>query len=215
MKQNKIEIILIEDNSLFRTTLFDFINKTEGMICIASYLSCEDALHEIYKNMLYPDIVLLDIGLPGMSGVEGIAHLKKIIPNSKIIILTIQDDDQNVFNAICSGASGYLLKDSTSEKILESVEEVLNGGAPMNSSIAAKVLKMFKEFVPVKGDYNLTQREKEILKLLVEGLSKKQIAEKLFLSFHTIDSHIRNIYDKLEVHSGSSAVVKAVKENLI
>lgn len=215
MKQNKIEIILIEDNSLFRTTLFDFINKTEGMICIASYLSCEDALHEIYKNMLYPDIVLLDIGLPGMSGVEGIAHLKKIIPNSKIIILTIQDDDQNVFNAICSGASGYLLKDSTSEKILESVEEVLNGGAPMNSSIAAKVLKMFKEFVPVKGDYNLTQREKEILKLLVEGLSKKQIAEKLFLSFHTIDSHIRNIYEKLEVHSGSSAVVKAVKENLI
>ncbi|MGE5811446.1 MAG: response regulator [Ignavibacteria bacterium] len=212
---NKIEIVLIEDNNLFRTTLSDFINKTNEMTCIASYISCEDALHAIEKNMIYPDIILLDIGLPGMSGAEGINLFKKIIPNSKIIMLTIQDDDENVFNAICSGASGYLLKDSTSERILESVKEVLNGGAPMNSSIAAKVLKMFKEFVPVKGDYNLTQREKEILKLLVEGLSKKQIAEKLFLSFHTIDSHIRNIYDKLEVHSGSSAVVKAVKENLI
>jgi DNA-binding NarL/FixJ family response regulator len=150
-----------------------------------------------------------------MSGVEGIAHFKKIIPDSKIIMLTIQDDDESVFNAVCSGACGYLLKDATSEKILESVKEVLNGGAPMNSSIAAKVLKMFKEFVPVKGDYNLTQREKEILKLLVEGFNKKQIADKIFLSYHTIDSHIRNIYEKLEVHSGSSAAAKAVKENLI
>jgi len=215
MNRNKIEVILIEDNNLFRTAFSDFINKSQEIICIASYSSCEDALSEINKKLLYPDIILLDIGLPGMNGIEGINHFKNIIPDSKIIMLTIQDDDENVFNAICNGAAGYLLKDSTSERILESVKEVLNGGAPMNSSIAAKVLKMFKEFIPVKGDYNLTQREKEILKLLVEGLSKRQIAEKLFLSFHTIDSHIRNLYNKLEVHSGSSAVVKAVKENLI
>lgn len=215
MPDNKIEILLIEDNNLFRKTLTDFINQSNEMICRYSFLSCEEALEKIAHDELLPDIVLLDIGLPGMDGVEGISHLKKLIPASKIVMLTIRDDDESIFKAVCNGASGYLLKDSTSERILESVKEVLGGGAPMNSSIAARVLKMFKEFIPVHGDYNLTHREKEILKLLVEGLSKKQLAEKLFLSYHTVDAHIRNIYNKLEVHSNRSAVAKALKENLI
>lgn len=211
----KIDIIVIEDNNLFRKTLTDFINQSDEMRSSHSYVSCEDALKEIGSENLEPDIILLDIGLPGMSGVEGIPHFRKITPLSKIVMLTIQDDDESVFNAICNGASGYLLKDSTSTNIIDSVKEVLNGGAPMNSSIAAKVLRMFRDFVPAQKEYNLSPREKEILKFLVDGLSKKQIAEKLFLSYHTIDSHIRKIYEKLEVHSGSSAVAKALKENLI
>jgi len=210
-----IEVTVIEDNHLFRKTLADFINQSSEMRCKYNFTSCEDALKKMKTKSFEPDIILLDIGLPGINGVEGISHFKKFSPRSKIIMLTVQDDDDNVFNAICNGASGYLLKDLTSEKIVESVREVLNGGAPMNSSIAAKVLKLFRNYLPEKGDYNLTCREREILKLLIEGLSKKQIADKIFLSYHTIDSHVRNIYDKLEVHSSSSAVAKALKENLI
>ena len=215
ISKKKIELIIIEDNTLFRKTLTDFINLSNEMNCSYSFVSCEDALAVMEQEALDPDIILLDIGLPGMTGIEGIVHLKNVSPSSKVIILTIRDDDESIFKAICSGASGYLLKDSTSDKILEAVREVLNGGAPMNSSIAARVLKMFKDFAPGQGDYSLTKREKEILKLLVDGLSKNNIAEKLFLSYHTVDAHIRKIYEKLEVHSASSAVAKALKENLI
>jgi DNA-binding NarL/FixJ family response regulator len=213
--KKKIEIIIIEDNTLFRKTLADFINHSDEMNCAYSFVSCEDAFNSIEQYSLDPDIILLDIGLPGISGIEGIGHLKNLSPSAKVIILTIRDDDESIFKAICSGASGYMLKDSTSEMILEAVREVLNGGAPMNSSIAARVLKMFKDLAPGQGDYSLTKREKEILKLLVEGLSKNNIAEKLFISYHTVDGHIRKIYEKLEVHSASRAVAKALKENLI
>jgi len=167
------------------------------------------------NDELDPEIILLDIGLPGMNGIEGIQHFKKISPSAKIIMLTIQDDDESIFKSICNGASGYLLKDSSSDKILEAVKEVLGGGAPMNSSIAFKVLEMFKNFIPAKNDYNLSPRETEILQLLVEGFTKKNIAGKLIISYHTVDSHLRKIYEKLEVHSASSAVAKALKENLI
>jgi DNA-binding NarL/FixJ family response regulator len=211
----QIEVVIIEDNDLFRKTLTDFINQSDEMKCFRSYASCEEALKNIEEKELEPDIILLDIGLPGMNGLEGISYLRKITPLSKIIMLTIHDDDESVFQAICRGASGYLLKDSASEEIIGSLKEVVRGGAPMNSSIAAKVINMFRTYVPLRKDYNLSDREKEILKFLVDGLSKKQIAEKLFLSYHTIDSHIRKIYDKLEVHSGSRAVAKALKENLI
>jgi DNA-binding NarL/FixJ family response regulator len=211
----KIQTIVIEDNSLFRKTLTGFINQSPELVCSHNFSSCEDALETMERESIDPDIIFLDIGLPGMNGIEGISHLRNTAPSAKIIILTIRDDDETIFKAICSGASGYLLKDSTSEKILDSIKEVLNGGAPMNSSIAARVLKMFKEFVPAQGDYSLTKREKEILKLLVDGLSKNIIAEKLFLSYHTVDGHIRKIYEKLEVHSASGAVAKALKENLI
>jgi DNA-binding NarL/FixJ family response regulator len=144
-----------------------------------------------------------------------IPELRKLSPTSKIIIITVHDDDENVFNAICAGASGYLLKDLSSEKILASIIEVMNGGAPMNSHIAKKVLNMFRDQNVKSNGYSLSEREKEILSLLVEGLSKKQIAEKIFLSHHTVDSHLRNIYAKLEVHSRSSAISKAIKEKLL
>ncbi len=215
MKSSEIEILLVEDNELFRESLVSFINQTDEMTCNYSFPNVEDALQKIEQLLLTPDVILLDIGLPGMSGVEGIKYFYKLLPDLKIIMITIQDGDESIFSAICSGASGYLLKDSSGDKIISSIKEVLNGGAPMNSSIASKVLKMFKNFTPDKNDYQLTEREVEILKLLTEGLSKKQIAGRLFISHHTVDSHIRNIYEKLEVHSSCGAVAKAIKEKLI
>jgi DNA-binding NarL/FixJ family response regulator len=210
-----VEILLIEDNKIFRKTLGDIINKSGKMICQHAYGSCEDALQAIEEEDLAPAVILLDIGLPGMNGVQGIPHLKKMIPGAKIIILTIHDDDDNVFNAICAGADGYLLKDSSSEKIVEQISEVQSGGAPMNAHIASKILDMFKKMAPSQGEYHLTNREREILKYLVDGLAKKEISDKLFISYHTVDNHVRNIYEKLEVHSSSSAVAKALKENLL
>jgi DNA-binding NarL/FixJ family response regulator len=212
---NRIDVIIIEDNELLRDSLKEAINKSSEINCNYTFSSGEAALDFIVKEELVPDIILLDIGLPGMSGIELIPELRKLSPSSKIIIITVHDDDENVFNAICAGAAGYLLKDMSSDKIITSISEVMNGGAPMNSYIAKKVLNMFRDQNVKSNGYDLSEREKEILKLLIEGLSKKQIAEKIFLSYHTVDSHIRNIYVKLEVHTRGSAVSKAIKEKLL
>ncbi len=212
---NKIDVIVIEDNELFRESLKEAINKSSNIHCDYSFSSGEAALDLIERKELVPNIILLDIGLPGMSGIELIPKLKKLSPSSKIIIITVHDDDENIFKAICSGAAGYLLKDLSSDKIVDSINEVMTGGAPMNSHIAKKVLNMFRDQNLKSDGYALSEREKEILSLLVEGLSKKQIAEKIFLSHHTVDSHLRNIYAKLEVHSRSSAISKAIKEKII
>ncbi len=215
MKNSIIDIIVVEDNNLFRESLCNFINQTGDMVCNNSFTNCEDAIGSILKFNLDPNVILLDIGLPGMSGVDGIPIFNKIVPTAKIIIQTIHDDDENIFTAICNGASGYLLKDSSPDIIISSIKEVLIGGASINSSIANKVLKMFRDFVPVHQDYQLSEREIEILKILAEGLSKKQIAERLFISHHTVDSHIRKIYDKLGVHTSCAAVAKVIKEKII
>jgi DNA-binding NarL/FixJ family response regulator len=212
---NRIDVIIIEDNELLRDSLKEAINKSSDINCNYTFSSGEAALDFIEKEELVPDIILLDIGLPGMNGIELIPELKRLTPSSKIIIITVHDDDENVFNAICAGASGYLLKDLSSDKIVASINEVMNGGAPMNSHIAKKVLNMFRSQNIKSDGYDLSEREKEILSLLVEGLSKKQIAEKKFLSHHTVDSHIRNIYVKLEVHTRGSAVSKAIREKLL
>jgi len=212
---NKTDVIIIEDNELLRDSLKEAINKSSSINCSNAFGSGEAALEFIESEELVPDIILLDIGLPGMSGIELIPELKKLSPSSKIIIITIHDDDENVFNAICAGASGYLFKDLSSEEIVTSISEVMNGGAPMNSHIAKKVLNMFRDQNIKSEGYDLSEREKEILSLLVDGLSKKQIAENIFLSHHTVDSHIRNIYTKLEVHSRSRAISKAIKEKLL
>jgi DNA-binding NarL/FixJ family response regulator len=212
---NKTDVIIIEDNELLRDSLKEAINKSSNIDCKNVFGSGEAALDFIEKEELVPDIILLDIGLPGMNGIELIPELRKLTPSSKIIIITVHDDDENVFNAICAGASGYLLKDLSSEKIVASINEVMNGGAPMNSHIAKKVLNMFRDQNVKSNGYSLSEREKEILSLLVDGLSKKQIAEKIFLSHHTVDSHLRNIYAKLEVHSRSSAISKAIREKLL
>lgn len=212
---NRIDVIIIEDNELLRDSLKEAINKSSDINCNYTFSSGEAALDIIQKEELVPEIILLDIGLPGMNGIELIPELKRLTPSSKIIIITIHDDDENIFNAICAGAAGYLLKDLSAEKIVNSINEVMNGGAPMNVHIAKKVLNMFRDQNVKSNGYGLSEREKEILKLLIEGLSKKQIAEKIFLSYHTVDSHIRNIYVKLEVHTRGSAVSKAIREKLL
>ena len=211
---NTITLWVVEDDDLFRNSLTDLLNGTGGMRCEHALRSCEEAFKLLEKEYA-PEVVLMDIGLPGVSGIEGVKRIKAVSPATDLIMLTIHEEDQNVFNAICAGASGYLLKSNPSGEIIRAINEVLAGGAPMNAQIARKVLTMFAGIAAPKAEYGLTDREKEILKLTTDGLTKKAIAERLFLSYFTIDTHLKNIYTKLQVHSRGGAVAKALKENLL
>ncbi len=211
---DKITIWLIEDNLRFRHTLAELINNAEGIQCTSSFDSCEEALAELQHSDA-PRVILMDIGLPGMSGIEGVRRIKKVTPTTDVVILTVYDDDDKVFEAVCAGASGYLLKDASVDSILVAIREVAQGGAPMNAHIARRMINMFTGLAAPRGDYGLTDREREILHLLTDGLTKRQIADKLFLSFFTIDTHVRNIYAKLHVHSRSGVVAKVLKERLL
>lgn len=208
-----IHIWLIEDNDSYRDALARVINGSNGLHCSRAFSSCEAALHSM-KAEPAPQVILLDVGLPGMSGIEGIKHLKLNAATIHVIMLTMFDDHDKVFQSICAGASGYLLKTSPPAEITEGIREVLAGGAPMNARIARSVLEMFAKLAAPKGDYGLTARENEVLELMVRGLIKKEIADRLSLSYHTIDSHLRNIYQKLHVHTRTGAVAKAIKERL-
>ena len=211
---NTIALWVVEDDDLFRNSLADLLNGTGGMRCEHALRSCEEVFKLLEKEFA-PEVVLMDIGLPGVSGIEGVKRIKAVSPATDLIMLTIHEEDQKVFDAICAGASGYLLKSSPSAEIVRAVNEVLAGGAPMNAQIARKVLTMFAGIAAPKAEYGLTEREKEILKLTTDGLTKKAIADRLFLSFFTIDTHLKNIYTKLQVHSRGGAVAKALKENLL
>jgi len=212
--EQDIAIWLVEDNERFRTGIKNLIDETDGMSCVLATQSCEDALAHLESDAA-PDIVLMDIGLPGMDGIEGIKRVKSIAPSIQVIMLTVFDDNEKIFRAICAGASGYLLKSSPPDKIIESLKEILTGGAPINAQIAKKMLEMFTHAVVPKAEYDITRAEKEILHHLVEGEPKKQIAHRLGVSFYTVDTHLRNIYTKLQVHSRSGAVAKALKEKLL
>jgi len=215
MNNNSENVIIwiIEDNDYYRSTIEDVINNNSRFKCKGSYSSCEQAITALKTEPL-PDVILLDIGLPGMNGIEGISYLKSISPNSAIIIQTVHDDNENVFNSLAAGASGYILKISSKEKIIESIEEVINGGAPMNVKIARKVLDVFTRWHIPQQKYQLTERENEVLHYLIDGKTKKQIAEAMFLSYHTVDNHIRNVYSKLHVHTRTEAVAKVLKEKI-
>ena len=209
-----LRVVLIEDLREVREGLSALINGTTGYACIAAYGSMELALARIERDS--PDAILTDLGLPGMSGVEGIERLRRIFPNVPILALTIFDNDREIFNALCNGANGYLLKNTPPARLLEALQEAVNGGSPMSPAVAARVVRLFREFRPPEhADYQLTPQEMELLKLLVEGHHKKTAAKEMKISFHTVSFHLKNIYEKLQVHSKSEAVAKALRERLV
>lgn len=209
-----MRVVLIEDLREVREGLSALINGTTGYACVAAYGSMELALARIERDS--PDAILTDLGLPGMSGVEGIERLRRIFPNVPILALTIFDNDREIFNALCNGANGYLLKNTPPARLLEALQEAVNGGSPMSPAVAARVVRLFREFRPPEhADYQLTPQEMELLKLLVEGHHKKTAAKEMKISFHTVSFHLKNIYEKLQVHSKSEAVAKALRERLV
>lgn len=213
LNEAKISVWLVEDNHTFRNTVARVVNQAENLECPHHFSNAEEALNMFSAGQV-PDVVLVDVELPGMNGVDAVRRIKAISPATRIIMLTVFDDHDKIFRAICAGASGYLLKTSAIEKILESIKDVYAGGAPMTPKVAHSVLDMFSRMGVPHQDYGLTSREQRILELMTEGLLKKEIAEKLDLSYHTVDTHLRNIYTKLHVHTRSGAVAKALKERL-
>ncbi|MGD1044453.1 MAG: response regulator transcription factor [Bacteroidota bacterium] len=209
----RAEIWIVEDNLFFQKCLMELINHETDLVCNQSFNSCEKALQHLELGM-HPSIILLDIGLPGMSGLEGIQKFKQLAPSTQIIIITVHEDSDSIFQAICAGAAGYLLKNSPGEKIIEAIHDVQNGGSPINAQIARKVLTAFAALNLPSPDCGLTKREREILLQMINGLTKKEIGEKLSLSHHTIDTHVRKIYDRLHVNKRSSAVAKALRQRI-
>ena len=209
-----IKTAVVEDMKDIREGLTTLINFTNGFRCTGSYRSMEEALARLDADV--PDVLLSDIGLPGMSGIEGIRIIKERFPQMQIIMLTVYDDDDRIFDALCAGASGYLLKRTPPAKLLESIREAMSGGAPVSPEVASRVIRFFREFHnPEREDYQLTPHEIRLLKLLTEGYNYQTAAEKLGVSYNTIKFHVRNIFDKLQVHSKSEAVVKAMRDRLV
>lgn len=208
-----INVAIIEDHEEFRKSIYYILQLTEGFDCSGEYSSVEQALKEIKEA----DVILLDINLPGMSGIEGISKLKEILPDVKIIMLTVFDDNKNVFNAILQGADGYLLKKTLPLRLLQGIEDAAQGGSPITPYIAKQVLQFYKSNAAPHTKINspLSEREREILTLIVVGLDNTDISERLFISLQTVRNHIRHIYDKLHVHTKTQAVVKAIQEKIV
>lgn len=205
---------LIEDHALLREGLESVLDAAEGLSCPVAVDSVEAALEALEAGHV-PDIVLTDIGLPGMSGIDGARRIRERVPAARIVMLTVHEEDDKVVQAICAGASGYLLKPTSPERVVSAVRDVRDGAAPINGYIAGKVLGMFARLAAPGPDYGLTPREKEVLSLLVDGLTMKETADRLDVSYHTVDAHIRKVYDKLHVRSRGGAVAKALRERIV
>jgi DNA-binding NarL/FixJ family response regulator len=213
-----IRVTIFEDNNSLRNGLYQLINGSEGFECTGAFEDCRDLLKNIHDTK--PDVVLMDIEMPGISGIEAVKMLRGKYPEMKILMQTIFEDSEKIFQSILAGASGYILKNTSPARILDFIRETHEGGAPMSPSVATKVLKMIGQESPVvkvkKTDtFNLSGREKEILSCLVKGMSYKLIAEACFISIDTVRGHIRNIYEKLHVHSKGEAVATAIKSNIV
>jgi len=211
-----IKVAIIEDNTTIREGLAALINGTPDYSCVGSYPDCESFLQKLPQ--LDTNIVLMDIGLPGMSGIEGITRAKKIKPYLNILMLTVYEDSQSIFKALCTGASGYLVKKTPPSRLLDAIKDAYEGGAPMSSLIARQVITLFQRTVTpqnVEEDLVLSTREKEVLTSLADGNNYQNIADRLFISVDTVRHHIRNIYRKLHVHSQSEAVAKAIRKGII
>jgi len=209
-----IKILIYEDNPQLREGLTMLIDGTEGFSVLAAYKNCDNVVNEV--NAWKPDVILMDIDMPGTNGIDGLKKIREHNVDVKILMLTVFDDNKNVFQAISNGANGYILKKTPPSKLLEYIAEAQTGGAPMTASIATQVLKMFSSMNSEKGtDYNLSDREKQVLQLLVDGFSYKMIAAEMFIAIDTVRSHIKKIYEKLHVNSKSEAVAKAFKDKIV
>jgi DNA-binding NarL/FixJ family response regulator len=209
-----IKVAIFDDHQHRREALKLMISLNKELACIGDYEDCSNLVADLSGNT--PDVVLMDIHMPGVDGIKGVRLLRKHFPKTYIIMQTVFEDDDNLFNSIVAGAHGYLLKNTTGDKIVEAIIEVVNGGAPMTPSIARRVLNYFsKKPAGGKEEYNLSARETEILEWLVKGYSQKMVAAELHLSKHTINNHIKNIYQKLHVHSVSEAVATAIQKRII
>ncbi len=209
-----IRVVIYEDNPQFREGLTMLINGSDGFSVLASYKNCNNVAEEVEKWS--PDVILMDINMPGTDGLEGLKKIREVNAEVKVLMLTVFDDNKNVFEALRNGANGYLLKKTPPAKLLEYIQDATLGGAPMTSSIATQVLKMFQVIPQTKNqDYCLSERETEVLQLLVDGYSYKMIASELFIAIDTVRSHIKKIYEKLHVNSKSEAVAKAFKDKLL
>jgi DNA-binding NarL/FixJ family response regulator len=209
---------LVEDHRVLRATLVRLIGEQPDMRCTVDAPCCEDLFAALDAGVEPPSIVLMDIGLPGMSGIEGLARLASLAPATRSLVFTAYEDDDKVFDAIASGAVGYLLKPSPPDDIVAALRDVHGGASPINPYIARKLLARFNQLAPPaprNDEYGLSPRERQILARLVDGLTMAQIAEELAISYHTIDNHVRSVYRKLHVRSRSKAVVKAITEDLL
>ncbi len=207
-------IWIVEDHQPLRDTLREALEVSDAGR-VQTFSSCETALEAMATNDPRPDVIILDLGLPGMSGLEGLRRFKEMTPKAEIIVFTVFDDRDRVFQAICAGASGYLLKSESLERIVAAVQEVRRGGAPMTPEIARTVLERFSRLRPSRSDIELSNRECDVLRLLADGLTKKEIAGQLDLSVHTVDNYLRRIYGKLHVNTLGGAVARALRDGLL
>lgn len=213
-KAETVRVVVIEDERELRNGLQVLLNMTENFRCIGNFRTMEDALYFLEREK--PDLILTDIGLPIMNGIEGTRILREKFPELPIVVLTVHGEDDKIFQALCAGANGYLLKNTSPTRIIEALREVLDGGAPMSPSVARRVVTLFHNFSPPEtANYRLTEQETRILKLLVDGHHYKTAAFELGISTSTVSFHLKNIYEKLHVHSKSGAVAKALREKLV
>ena len=210
-----IRVAIFDDNKNLLNSLYQLVNGSPGFECVGAFPNCNELISDIKKSN--PDVVLMDIEMPGMTGIEAVLVIKEKYPAVKVLMETIFEDDEKVFATICNGADGYILKNTPPSEILDSIKEVYEGGAPMTPSIASKVLKIVRHKSPAHhaNEFNLSDREKEVLKCLVKGMSYKLIADTCFISVETVNGHIKNIYRKLQVHSKSEAVAKAIRGKIV
>jgi DNA-binding NarL/FixJ family response regulator len=205
-----ISVSIVEDNEKLRGTLVRVMNRADGFHCVSDYGNAEDALKELPQ--VRPDVVLMDINLPGMNGVECVRQLKQLLPQTQVMMLTVYEDTENIFNALAAGANGYMLKRTSSKELLEAIHDVQRGGSPMTMHIARKVVQSFqKTAATANPTENLSEREQQVLDLLSQGLMYKEIADKLAISYETVHTYIRRIYEKLQVRTRTEAVAKFLR----
>lgn len=209
-----IKVAVFDDHKARREALQLLINLQPGMQCIAAFEDCSNLVSRLKDNP--PDVALMDINMPGVGGIEGVKLFQQYFPSTYIVMQTVFEDDENIFTCLAAGAHGYILKKASNDKIIEAISDVLNGGVPMTATIAQRVLKFFRQ-QPKRNieTFDLSKREIEVLTELVNGLSHKMIAARLFISVFTVNNHIKKIYEKLHVHNASEAVATAIQKNIV